>query len=177
MTQSFVLGGGCFWCLDAIYRRLRGVQEVEVGFAGGALPNPSLDAVSTGTTGHAEVVRVTFEPELVSPSTILDVFFAFHDPTQRDRQGDDIGSHYRSALFYTDDAQRELFERSLASAAQTWGAPVVTQVSRLDAFYPADASQQDFFNKNPGNAYCEAITGPKVVRLRKSFAHLLSDKA
>jgi len=173
MPYTFALAGGCFWCLDAIYREMRGVSEVTVGFAGGSVPHPTSEQVATGETGHAEVVRVSFDPAVVPPSVILDIFFAFHDPTQLNRQGDDIGTHYRSALFYEDDEQRALFERALAKAADLWEKPIVTRLERLDTFYPAEESNQAYFAKNPADAYCERITKPKILRLRKSFAQYL----
>jgi peptide-methionine (S)-S-oxide reductase len=173
MLERFVVGGGCYWCFDAIYRGVRGVSRVEVGFAGGAVANPTLEQVSTGSTGHAEVVRVTFDTEEVSPTVILDIFFAFHDPTQLDRQWDDVGTHYRSTLLYETDDQKKLFEEAVEKAAEIWDAPIVTRIEPLATFYPAEESQQDFFAKNPDSAYCQAKTAPKLVGLRKAFARYL----
>jgi peptide-methionine (S)-S-oxide reductase len=171
--QSYVLGGGCFWCLDAGYRALRGVTAVVSGYTGGHLENPDYEAVCTGQTGHAEVVRVEFDEAVISPAQILDVFFTLHDPRQLNRQGADVGTQYRSSMFYVDEAQRELFENSLERAAEIWGPGVVTEVARLGVFYEAEGYHQDFYAKNPGQGYCVAVVGPKVAKVRQSFAQLL----
>jgi peptide-methionine (S)-S-oxide reductase len=171
--QSYVLGGGCFWCLDAGYRALRGVTAVISGYTGGHLENPDYEAVCTGQTGHAEVVRVEFDEAVISPAQILDVFFTLHDPRQLNRQGADVGTQYRSSMFYVDEAQRELFEKSLDRAAEIWGAGVVTEITRLGKFYEAEGYHQDFYAKNPGQGYCVAVVGPKVAKVRQGFAQLL----
>jgi peptide-methionine (S)-S-oxide reductase len=168
--QTFVVAGGCFWCLDAVYRTLRGVTEVVSGYTGGTVAEPSYDLVTTGTTGHAEAVAVTFDPETIPAEVILDVFFSLHDPTQLNRQGADVGSQYRSALFYADDDQKALFEAARLRAAEWWDDPVVTQIDRLGSFFVAEDYHQDFFAKNPGQGYCLAIAAPKVRAIRKSFA-------
>lgn len=168
--HTFVLAGGCFWCLDAVYRTLNGVSAVVSGYAGGEGANPSYEAVCTGLTGHAEVVAVTFDPEVIPDQVILDVFFSLHDPTQLNRQGNDVGTQYRSAMFPTDDAQRELFESAIALAATWWDAPVVTTIEPLTAFYEGEEYHQDFFARNPGQGYCLAVALPKVNKIRKSFA-------
>jgi len=172
-VQSYVLGGGCFWCLDAGYRALRGVTAVISGYTGGHLENPDYEAVCTGQTGHAEVVRVEFDEAVISPAQILDVFFTLHDPRQLNRQGADVGTQYRSSMFYVDEAQRELFEKSLDRAAEIWGAGVVTEITRLGKFYEAEGYHQDFYAKNPGQGYCVAVVGPKVAKVRQGFAQLL----
>jgi peptide-methionine (S)-S-oxide reductase len=168
--NTFVLAGGCFWCLDAVYRTLNGVSAVVSGYAGGEGANPSYEAVCTGLTGHAEVVAVTFDPEVIPDQVILDVFFSLHDPTQLNRQGNDVGTQYRSAMFPTDDAQRELFESAIALAGTWWDAPVVTTIEPLAAFYEGEEYHQDFFARNPGQGYCLAVALPKVNKIRKSFA-------
>lgn len=167
---SFVLAGGCFWCLDAVYRTLKGVSAVVSGYCGGTVENPSYQAVCTGTTGHAEVVRVEFDENVIPADVILDVFFALHDPRQLNRQGNDVGTQYRSAMFYADDAQRELFAHAIARAEDLWGDGVVTTLEPLGVFYEAEEYHQDFFARNPGQGYCMAVAAPKVAKVRKSFA-------
>jgi peptide-methionine (S)-S-oxide reductase len=167
---SFVLAGGCFWCLDAVYRTLRGVSDVVSGYCGGSVPNPSYQAVCTGTTGHAEVVRVDFDETVIPADVILDVFFTLHDPRQLNRQGNDVGTQYRSAMFYVDDAQRDLFASAIERAGELWGGGVVTTLEPLTEFYEAEEYHQDFFARNPGQGYCMAVAVPKVVKVRKSFA-------
>ncbi len=168
--HTFVLAGGCFWCLDAVYRTLRGVTDVVSGYTGGVTKNPDYDAVCTGMTGHAEGVAVTFDPEVIPDSVILDVFFSLHDPRQLNRQGNDRGTQYRSAMFYTDDAQRAEFEQALERASGYWDGGLVTTLEPLGTWYTAEDYHQDFFAKNPGQGYCMAIAVPKVNKIRKSFA-------
>lgn len=168
--ESFVLAGGCFWCLDAVYRTLRGVHDVVSGYTGGSLPNPSYELVCTGATGHAEVVRVEFDPDVIPREVVLDVFFTLHDPTQLNRQGADVGTQYRSAMFFDDEAQRELFEQAKARAADWWPGRVVTTIEPLGEFFRAEEYHQDFFAKNPGQGYCLAVALPKVNKIRRSYA-------
>ena len=168
--HTFVLAGGCFWCLDAVYRTLRGVTDVVSGYTGGVTNNPDYDAVCTGMTGHAEAVAVTFDPEVIPDSVILDVFFSLHDPRQLNRQGNDRGTQYRSAMFYTDDAQKREFEQALERASGYWDGGLVTTLEPLGTWYTAEGHHQDFFAKNPGQGYCMAIAVPKVNKIRKSFA-------
>lgn len=168
--QTFVVAGGCFWCLDAVYRTLKGVSSVVSGYTGGTTPNPSYEAVCTGSTGHAEAVAVTFDPNVIPADVILDVFFTLHDPRQLNRQGNDVGTQYRSAMFYQDDAQRELFESARERASEIWGGDVVTQIEPLGDYFVAEEYHQDFFAKNPGQGYCMAVALPKVNKVRKSFA-------
>ncbi|UFS60895.1 peptide-methionine (S)-S-oxide reductase MsrA [Subtercola endophyticus] len=168
--QTFVLAGGCFWCLDAVYRTLHGVTDVVSGYTGGHTAHPNYEEVCTGTTGHAEVVAVTFDPEIIPADVILDVFFTLHDPRQLNRQGNDVGTQYRSAMFYTSDEQKRLFEQSLVRAADLWDGPVVTDLEPLTEFFSAEQYHQDFFAKNPGQGYCMAVAVPKVNKVRKSFA-------
>jgi peptide-methionine (S)-S-oxide reductase len=168
--DSFVLAGGCFWCLDAVYRTLRGVHDVVSGYTGGSLPNPSYELVCTGATGHAEVVRVEFDPDVIPREVILDVFFTLHDPTQLNRQGADVGTQYRSAMFFDGEAQRELFEQARTRAADWWPGEVVTTIEPLGEFFRAEEYHQDFFAKNPGQGYCLAVALPKVNKIRRSYA-------
>jgi peptide-methionine (S)-S-oxide reductase len=168
--ESHVLAGGCFWCLDAVYRTLRGVHDVVSGYTGGTTPNPSYEEVCTGGTGHAEVVRVDFDPDVIPREVILDVFFTLHDPTQLNRQGADVGTQYRSAMFPVDDVQRELFEQARSRAAEWWPGEIVTVIEPLGAFFPAEEYHQDFFAKNPGQGYCLAVALPKVNKIRRSHA-------
>ena len=174
--ESFVLAGGCFWCLDAAYRVLNGVSDVVSGYIGGLVPNPSYEAVCTGTTGHAEAVRVEFDPLVIPAEVILDAFFTMHDPRQLNRQGNDVGTQYRSAMFPATDAQRELFEASRDRASEYWGGAVVTTMEPLTEFYEAEEYHQDFFAKNPGQGYCLAVAVPKANKVRSSFAPFLKSE-
>ena len=171
--EKFTLAGGCFWCLDSAYIQLKGISDVMCGYAGGHDPNPSYESVCNGTTGHAEVVSIEFDPEVISREVILDVFFTVHDPTQLNRQGHDIGTQYRSAMFYETPEQRELFENGVAKANEVWGGRVVTEIAELDKFYPAEEYHQDYFANNPTQGYCAAVVAPKVGKVRQSFAHLV----
>jgi peptide-methionine (S)-S-oxide reductase len=168
--QTFVVAGGCFWCLDAVYRVLDGVTSVVSGYTGGETVFPTYEAVCTGRTGHAEAVAVTFDPEVIPSEVILDVFFTLHDPRQLNRQGADVGTQYRSAMYYTDDVQRELFEEAVDRANETWDGGIVTEISPLGDWYEAENYHQDFFAKNPGQGYCMAVALPKVNKVRKSYA-------
>ncbi len=168
--QTFVLAGGCFWCLDAVYRTLRGVEDVVSGYTGGHTDRPNYHDVCTGRTGHAEAVKVVFDESVIPPEVILDVFFTLHDPRQRDRQGNDIGTQYRSAMFYADDEQRKLFEAARDRAADSWDGTVVTEIAPLSEWFDAEDYHQDFFAKNPNQGYCLAVAVPKVVKVRKSYA-------
>ncbi|MFM6974825.1 MAG: peptide-methionine (S)-S-oxide reductase MsrA [Agromyces sp.] len=172
--ETFVLAGGCFWCLDAVYRVLDGVSEVVSGYAGGTTPNPSYEQVCTGATGHAEVVAVTFDPAVIPAEVILDVFFTLHDPTQLNRQGNDIGTQYRSAMFPANTEQQALFEAA-RERARDWWAPgeIVTTIEPLTDLYSAEEYHQDFFAKNPTQGYCLAVAVPKVNKIRASYAKYL----
>jgi peptide-methionine (S)-S-oxide reductase len=169
------LAGGCFWCLEAVFQQLKGVEKVESGYAGGTVPNPSYEAVCTGATGHAEVVQVTFDPDVVSFSDLLQVFFTIHDPTTLDRQGPDVGTQYRSAIFYHTPEQQAAAERVIRAleAEKLWDDPVVTKLEPLVAFYPAEAYHRDYFTRNPNQAYCRAVVAPKVAKARKVFLERL----
>jgi peptide-methionine (S)-S-oxide reductase len=167
---TFVLAGGCFWCLDAVYRTLDGVLEVVSGYTGGHTADPDYDDVCTGRTGHAEAVAVTFDPEKIPADVVLDVFFTLHDPRQLNRQGADVGTQYRSAMFAADDDQTELFEAARERASEAWDGGVVTTIEPLSTWYDAEPYHQDFFAKNPGQGYCLAVALPKVNKIRKSYA-------
>lgn len=173
MTTTFVLAGGCFWCLDAAYRVLRGVESVLSCYTGGTSQHPSYREVCAGDTGHAEAVAVTFDEAVLPAQVVLDAFFTMHDPTQLNRQGADIGTQYRSAMFPMDDAQRELFESAKARAAEWWPGEVVTSLEPLGEVYPAEEEHQDFFAKNPTQGYCLAVAAPKVNKIRASFTEYL----
>ncbi|HEX4057100.1 MAG TPA: peptide-methionine (S)-S-oxide reductase MsrA [Galbitalea sp.] len=168
--QTFVLAGGCFWCLDAVYRTLKGVKDVVSGYTGGTIDHPSYEDVCTGRTGHAEAVKVVFDEKVIPPSVILDVFFSLHDPRQLNRQGNDVGTQYRSAMFYTDDAQKKLFEEARDRASEYWDGGLVTTLEPLGKWWDAEDYHQDFFAKNPGQGYCLAVALPKVNKIRKSYA-------
>jgi peptide-methionine (S)-S-oxide reductase len=172
VTEQVTLGGGCFWCLEAVFEQLRGVQKVESGYSGGTLADPSYDRVCSGRTGHAEVVQVTFDPREITYPEILDVFFATHDPTTLNRQGADVGSQYRSVIFYHSPAQKEAAEKKIAelNAAKIWDAPIVTEIAPLKAFYQAENYHQKYFQDNPGQPYCQVVISPKVAKFRKQFA-------
>lgn len=172
-VKSYVLGGGCFWCLDAAYRVLNGVDDVVSGYAGGHTEHPSYEQVCTGTTGHAEVVEVFFDPNLIPSDVILDIFFTIHDPRQLNRQGNDIGTQYRSVMFYRNEEERALFEAARDRASEMWGGSVVTELAPLPTFYPAEEYHQDFFAKNPSQGYCLAVAVPKVNKVRSSYARYL----
>jgi len=172
------LGGGCFWCVEAVFDELRGVERVESGYAGGATPNPTYRQVCAGTTGHAEVIQVTFDPQVTSFKEILDVFFTVHDPTTLNRQGADIGTQYRSVIFYHDDKQKAVAERVIEelNAAHVWDAPIVTEIAPLPDFYPAEDYHQEYFRLNGEQPYCRAVVAPKMAKFRKQFSERLKQE-
>jgi peptide-methionine (S)-S-oxide reductase len=165
------LAGGCFWCLEAVYDQLRGVEDVISGYSGGRRPNPTYEQVCSGATGHAEVVQVTFDPQVISFRDILGVFFAIHDPTTLNRQGADVGTQYRSAIFYHSPVQKAVAEEVIGevNAAGIWPKPVVTQVAPFEAFHPAEEHHQEYFARNPNQGYCQVVVAPKVAKFRKQF--------
>src|SRR5216684_7472875 len=173
VSQSEVatLAGGCFWCVEAAFGQLRGVEGVESGYSGGTVPNPSYEDVCTGTTGHAEVVQITFDPQIVSFADLLHVFFTIHDPTTLNRQGGDVGTQYRSAVFYHSAAQKAAAERVMAelAAEKVWDDPLVTELVPLERFYPAEEYHRDYFRRNPTQGYCRAVIAPKVAKVRKRY--------
>jgi peptide-methionine (S)-S-oxide reductase len=173
--QTATLAGGCFWCLEAVYDEIKGVQGVESGYAGGHMDNPTYRAVCNGDTGHAEVVQVHFDPTVVSYRDLLNVFFAIHDPTTLNRQGADTGTQYRSAIFYHDDEQKKIAEDLIKdlNAQKIWDRPIVTEVTKLDKFYMAEDYHQEYFARNPYQPYCMAVVSPKVSKFRKHFIEML----
>jgi peptide-methionine (S)-S-oxide reductase len=176
-TEQATLGGGCFWCLEAGFELLRGVSKVESGYAGGRVVAPTYQQVCNGTTGHAEVIQVTFDPEVISFERILDFFFTLHDPTTLNRQGPDFGTQYRSAIFYNDPTQKEIAEAKIAelNQAHIWKTPIVTEITPLTTFYKAEEYHQGYFRNNPGQGYCQSMISPKVAKLRKTFADQLKE--
>lgn len=174
-NEVATLGGGCFWCLEAVYDELVGVEDLVSGYAGGTVPNPSYQAVCTGTTGHAEVVQVTFDPSVIRYDEILDVFFTIHDPTTLNRQGADVGTQYRSVIFTHSAEQARLAAEKIREleAGSLWDDPIVTQVEPLDAFYPAEDYHQEYFAKNPNQGYCRMVIAPKVAKFRKQYMERL----
>jgi peptide-methionine (S)-S-oxide reductase len=170
--ETATLGGGCFWCLEAVYKDLAGVVEVESGYAGGHVPNPDYRSVCNGGTGHIEVVRVTFDPDVIGYPEILEVFFTIHDPTSRDRQGGDVGEQYRSVIFYNGEAQREAAESMIRELdrAHAFHGPIVTELRPAPEFYRAEDYHQNYFSANPNQPYCSAVVGPKVRKFREKFA-------
>ncbi len=178
-TETAVLGGGCFWCLEAVFDGLAGVVSVESGYAGGSVANPSYEAVCTGRTGHAEVVRVRFDPAVLSFRDLLTVFFTIHDPTTPNRQGNDVGTQYRSVIFCQDEAQRATALALVAEldAAKLWRSPIVTEIAGPAPFYEAEAYHQEYFDRNPAQPYCQLVVEPKVAKFRKQFAGRLKQTA
>ena len=172
--QTVVLGGGCFWCTEAVYKEVRGVTDVESGYSNGDVQRPSYEQVCTGRTGHAEVVKLTFDPAQVSLRQLLEIFFVVHDPTQLDRQGNDVGTQYRSGIYYTTPEQKQVADDLIRAMSQEklFGKPVVTEVKPLTNYWPAEEYHQDFFEKNPGQGYCLAVAAPKVDKFRKTFREL-----
>ena len=173
------LAGGCFWCLEAVYNELRGVESVVSGYAGGHDPDPTYEAVCSETTGHAEVVQIAFDPDMVSFRELLEVFFTIHDPTTLNRQGNDVGTQYRSAIYYHDEEQRLIAEEVIEemTVAGLWDDPIVTEVTALDTFYEAEEYHQQYFEKNPFQPYCFVVVRPKVSKFRKKFISKLKKQA
>ena len=171
MSEKATLAGGCFWCLDSIFRDLKGVEKVESGYAGGRTANPTYQDVCSGMTGHAEVVQVTFDPTEISFRDLLGVFFTTHDPTTLNRQGADVGTQYRSAIFYHSPEQREIAEQVIAELDrnQVWDDPIVTEVTAFTNYYPAEQYHQDYFARNPNQPYCQVVIAPKVSKFRKAY--------
>lgn len=177
-TEQIVLGGGCFWCLDAAYRQLKGVESVTSGYAGGpeqdggsqaGQPGPTYEQVTGGETGHAEVVQVAFDPTVLPLADLLDFFFALHDPTTRDRQGNDVGPQYRSIILYGSPEQEREAQAAIERAQANWQDPIVTQVRPLGTFYPAEDEHQDFFGRNPAHPYCQVVINPKLAKVREEY--------
>lgn len=174
MVETIYLGAGCFWCVEAVFDRLKGVHNVVSGYMGGHIKNPCYREVCNGTTGHAEVIKVDFDAEVISLKTILDVFWTTHDPTTLNRQGADKGTQYRSAIFYNSEEQRDLALWSKVNVGATyWDDPIVTEIKKADVFYPAEEYHQDYYNLNPDQTYCSIVIPPKLNKLKQKFSHLL----
>ncbi len=170
-VQTAVLGGGCFWCLDAVFREVKGVTQVISGYAGGARPNPSYEQICTGATGHAEVVAISFDDAALSFADVLDIFFAIHDPTTLNRQGNDVGTQYRSVVFCQDAAQEAAVRAKIdaLTAAGSFASPIVTEIAGAATFWPAEAYHQDYFARHPGQGYCQLVIAPKLAKFRQQF--------
>ena len=172
-TEVAILGGGCFWCLEAVYLEVRGVTRVESGYMGGQVLNPTYEQVCTGQTGHAEVVRLEFDPSVISYRDILEIFFTIHDPTTPDRPGHDVGTQYRSAIFFTSPEQETTARKVMAEMAAVWDAPIVTQIVPQETWYKAEEYHQNYFAQHPLQGYCAFVVAPKVQKFRKTFAERL----
>ncbi len=171
--EEATLGGGCFWCLEAIFKNVKGVETVYPGYAGGHTVNPSYEQVCTGTTGHAEVIRVIYNPDIISYETLLKIFFAIHDPTTKNRQGNDIGTQYRSVIFYHNQEQKETGEKVLKEMQQYYDKPIVTEIQELKNFFPAEKYHWNYYEKHPEQAYCQMVISPKVAKFKKQFLKYL----
>lgn len=174
-TQTATFGGGCFWCIESVIEELRGVESVTSGYAGGHVADPTYEAVCTGDTGHTEVVQVEFDPEAISYRDLLEVFFTIHNPTTLNKQGPDVGTQYRSAVYYHDDDQRQTVEAVIEDVQPLYDDEIVTEVEPLEAFYPAEEYHQNYFEKNPDNTYCTANINPKLSKLREKHAQLMAE--
>lgn len=176
--KQATFGAGCFWCVEAVFQDLHGVKEVVSGYAGGHVPEPTYRQVCSGETGHAEVARITYDPGIIGYETLLEVFWHTHNPTTRNRQGADVGTQYRSVIFYHDEEQKQIAEASRArtDASGLWDDPIVTEIEPLDTFYPAEADHQNYYKGNPGAGYCSFVIAPKLKKLRRDFGHLLQEQ-
>ena len=174
-TEIATLGGGCFWCLEAVYQQLKGVQAVESGYAGGHVDNPTYEQVCEGTTGHVEVVRMTFDPDVVSYRDVLEIFFTIHDPTTLNRQGNDVGAQYRSVIYFHSPQQQETAKQVIAAMASVWDAPIITELGPAETYYKAEDYHQDYLQKNPLQGYCAFVVAPKVAKFRKTFADKINN--
>lgn len=174
-TEIATLGGGCFWCTEAVFQQIRGVLKVESGYTGGSVHQPSYEQICTGQTGHAEVVRLTFDPALVSYRELLEVFFTIHDPTTLNRQGNDVGTQYRSAIFYHGEQQKKIAHEVVAAMASVWDAPIMTEITMAPMFYIAEDYHQNYYRQHPEQGYCAFVVAPKVAKARQVFAKKLID--
>ncbi len=172
-TEIASFGGGCFWCTEAVFQQIRGVLAVESGYAGGAMPNPSYEQICTGKTGHAEVVRLNFDPTVISYRELLEIFFTIHDPTTLNRQGNDVGSQYRSVIYFHSPEQKTMAQQVMADMAAVWDDALVTELTEAPAFYLAEAYHQNYFRQHPQQGYCSVVVAPKVAKARKLFASKL----
>ena len=170
-TEIATLGGGCFWCTEAVFQEVKGVQAVESGYTGGAVANPTYDQICEGTTGHAEVVRVSFDPEVISYRELLEIFFTIHDPTTLNRQGNDVGTQYRSVIYFHSPQQKATARTVIASMAAVWDAPLVTELTPAPIYYKAEPHHQNYYRQNPLASYCAFVVAPKVAKLRATFAN------
>ncbi|MFX1517399.1 MAG: peptide-methionine (S)-S-oxide reductase MsrA [Promethearchaeota archaeon] len=172
-TEVATLGGGCFWCLEAVFDHIQGVEKVISGYSGGGVTNPTYEEVCSGTTGHAEVVQITFNQELITFREILEIFFSIHNPTQLNHQGNDIGTQYRSVIFYHSEQQEEEARNVIHDLGDNWPEPIVTEVTAFGEFFPAEEYHQEYFKKNPNQPYCQLIIVPKMIKFRKNFTDKL----
>ncbi len=175
--DSVILGGGCFWCIEAILNELKGVEKVESGYSGGNLKNPTYEEVCSGKTGHAEVVKITFDPEIISYEKLVEIFFHIHDPTTLNRQGNDVGTQYRSVIFYNSDEQKKSAEDVIKKISDSglWDDPIVTDVTALDVYYPAEDYHQDYYNNNKEKSYCSIVIAPKIAKFYEEYKDLIKD--
>ena len=173
--EAATLGGGCFWCTEAVFSELKGVEKVQSGYSGGAISKPTYEKVSTGTTGHAEVVQITFDPSVISFEEILKIFFTMHDPTTLNRQGTDVGTQYRSVIFYHNNEQKTIAKKVIEeiNRAKIWNAPIVTQIEPLKLFYKAEGYHNEYFKRNPEKPYCQLVIAPKIAKLRQHYREKL----
>lgn len=169
--ETAILGGGCFWCTEAVFLDVKGVEKVVSGYAGGAAPDPTYEQVCAGATGHAEVVRIDFDPAVIDYHDLLEIFFTMHDPTTLNRQGNDVGTQYRSVVYYLSPQQEAVARKVVAEMANVWDAPIVTELALAPVFYPAEAYHQDYFSHHPLQSYCAFVVAPKVAKLRAIYAH------
>jgi peptide-methionine (S)-S-oxide reductase len=176
-NDTITLGAGCFWCVEAAFMQLKGVVSAKSGYSGGFIKNPSYKEVCSGNTGHAEVVQIVFDSTIISVATILEAFFTVHDPTQLNRQGNDIGTQYRSAIFYHSESQKEIAEKAVKAANESgeWNSPIVTEVKAFDVFYPAEDYHDNYYNLNKDQPYCSMVITPKMNKFKKKFHHLIQE--
>lgn len=177
MPKTIVLGGGCFWCLEAFFQLFKGVIDVTPGYAGGTTTNPTYELVCSGIGNHAEVVQITYDSSIIPLATILEVFWSIHDPTTINRQGNDVGPQYRSAVYFNDHTDEPVIQSSLTSAQSLWPSPIVTEIKPLNAFYEAESYHKNYFVNNPDKAYCQVIINPKLQKIRHKYVNLLSSTA
>ena len=179
MKEIITLAGGCFWCLEAVFDQVEGVTDVMSGYAGGSIPNPTYEQVCSGSTGHAEVVQVTFDNEVISLQELLEIFFTIHDPTTLNRQGNDVGTQYRSAIYAHSPEQQGIADGVIAelTGKKIWDNPIITELAALDTFYPAEGYHQEYFARNPYQGYCMVVIAPKVTKFRQKYSHRMKAKA
>jgi peptide-methionine (S)-S-oxide reductase len=177
MSQSIIFGGGCFWCVEAIFKMLKGIESVTSGYTGGNFPNPTYEDICTGKTGHAEVIKIEYKPDIINLETLLTVFFTSHDPTTPNQQGNDLGPQYRSAIFFTVPEQKRVIENYIQKLTdeKLFTQPIITQVLPLEKFYPAEGYHQNYYSNNQDQPYCQIVIDPKIIKFKKSFSHLLKD--